>query len=160
MSAGMEVRGLRELERKLNALPKTVAKKIVRKAIRSGAAIMRDKAKGNARSMVGGSMGRLIARFITVRAYKHQSKGSYSVWMGISPRGGEYFVHTTKRGRRHYIPSAIEYGHAAPGKAGGAKAVAAIPFQRDAFDTTEARANSRVVRMIWAGILREARKPI
>jgi len=114
-----------------------VAKKIVRQAVRAAWKPLLDRAKENALSMVGGEMGRLLARHMTLRAFRRQKKGSYGVLVRIKP-GIDEFVHISTTGRRAYIPAAIEYGHAFPykGGKGSAKNVAARPFMRKALDVS------------------------
>jgi len=56
------------------------------------------------------------------------------------------------RGTQHYIPSAIEYGHAAPGQSGGAKTVPAKPFIRPAVDVKEDQSLRTTVNEVKRGI--------
>ena len=104
------------------------SKKIIRKAVRDTAKVVQKEMKTNAKSIVGGMMGRLIARHIKVRAQKKQKRGSFGVNVWIDPKANDEFVHITKDGRRHYIPTAIEWGH------GQAKE---ISFMRRAWDKTK-----------------------
>lgn len=128
------LQGSKELEEKLKSLDSKVAKKIVRQAVRDSAQIMQKEIQQNARSFVGGKMGNLLARHTIVRAFKKQSKGSYGVTTKFAGDVPE-FVGITAEGKRYFIPTAIEYGHAAPGLGGsGDKTVPAIPVVRTAFD--------------------------
>jgi len=133
MQIGMTLKGGKELEKKLLRLETKVARKVVRKAVRKSLKPEHVASKSNARSMVGGSMGALIARNMQLRAFKKQKKGSYGMSVKIKSDVPE-FVAESSSGKRNYIPSAIEYGHAAPGDAGGTKIVAANPFMRAAAD--------------------------
>jgi len=144
----IELEGAKEIEAKLRSLEKNTQKKIVRKAVREGSRPTHKAAKANALSYVGGSMGSLLSKNIVLRAAKKQRKGEYRVQVRTKGDVDE-FVHITKDGKRHYIPSAIEYGHAFPGRGGhkGApKDVPARPFFRSAFDTTKHRAVKLIER--------------
>jgi len=59
-------------------------------------------------------------------------RGSYGAKVVI--KADDAFVHISADGTRSYIPNAIEYGHAGPGDAGGAKVAKPIPFQRSAYE--------------------------
>ena len=144
------IEGAKELERKLLALERKTAKKIVRSAVRKGSKVIVTAAKANAVSMVGGEMGVLLRRNIIVRAFKRQKKGSFGVRTTIRPQVKE-FVHITKGGVRHYVPSDIEYGH---------DNAAAIPFMRSASDTHGEKARQVAIAEMKRGLMRDARKKI
>lgn len=122
----------------LNAFEKRIAKKIVRQGVRAAWKPLLDRAKENALSMVGGSMGRLLARNMQLRAFRRQKKGNYGMLVRVKS-GVEEFIVVAKSGNRAYLPVAIEYGHAFPGRGGGKgapKDVPAMPFMRKALDVT------------------------
>ena len=58
----IQLEGAKQLEKKLKSLGTKVAKKVVRKAVRKAAKPQQQATKANARSMVGGEMGALIAK--------------------------------------------------------------------------------------------------
>jgi len=145
-----------ELQRQLDKLEKKVAKKIIRKAVRAGQKPVLAKAKENAWNMVGGMMGRLIAKNTAIRIPKKKRRGGYTLSVRQKP-GIPEFIHNTKNGVRYYIPAAIEFGHAAPGDKGGAKHVAAVPFMRDAAKLQKSQSEIIVKREILQGIRRETR---
>ena len=156
--AELTVKGFKELERKLRALPAKVGTKAAKQGLRAGAKVIQAATKANARSMVGGSMGKLIAKAAVVRAGR--KRGSvYSFQVGMDPKLTDQLVHITADGTRHYIPNAIEYGHAFPGRGGrGApKDVAAIPFTRKAFEEKAPWTRFFVIGEIKKGIYREAK---
>ena len=143
----MTLEGGAALNKKLIGLEGKVAKKIAKKAVRDAAKVVLAPAKANAKSMVGGKMGQLISRALQLKVGKAKRRGHYFMRVQHNPKYNDEFVHqsegsasrpTGKRGfikaSRTYIPNAIEYGHAFPGQAGGAKSVAAIPYLRSAFD--------------------------
>ena len=144
------VEGARELERKLLALERKTAKKIVRSAVRKGSKVIVAAAKANAVSMVGGQMGRLLKRNIVVRAFKRQRKGSFGV-RAILRSGVREFIYISKKGVKTYIPSAIEYGH---------DNVAAIPFMRNASDTHGEKARQVAISEMKRGLEQDARKKV
>jgi HK97 gp10 family phage protein len=126
----VQLEGVRPLAEKLARLEQTVGKKIVKKAVTKGAAVVRKAARSNAKSMVGGTMGGLLAKNIASLAYKKQRRGSHARWVGVKS-GVDEFVHVSRRGKRSYIPAAIEFGH---------DNAAAIPFTRSAAESHGERA--------------------
>jgi hypothetical protein len=145
----IQLEGGKELERKLKALETKVAKKVVRKAVRNALKPALAATKTNARSMVGGHMGGLIASNIVLRARKKQRRGSYAMDVRLkseSEGAPAEFIHTTKKGERQNIPAAIEFGH------GPGKEQVAIPFARSAADSTKAETLRIVTAEIKKGI--------
>lgn len=155
MQIAVDIKGLRELLNKMDTLPIKTAKSIIRKGCRRGAAVIRDQQKKNARSMIGGEMGQLIARHTSIMTPKQRRKGQYMlcVWLTKSLK----FIHRRRSdGTRYYIPAAIEYGHGAPGEGGkGFKTVPAIPFARNAADEKKERAFAVTVSYIGREVDRE-----
>jgi HK97 gp10 family phage protein len=169
----MELTGFDELDKKLAALDKKVSKGIVRKATRTAIKKVMVIAKANAKSMVGGNMGNLIAKHTKVQVFKHQRKGSYGLRLGLSPdvpefaglRIGSHTRINFERGTgaaatkifrkigksvgRWYIPAALEYGH------GNARP---IPFMRSAYNKGRERAIRTLRTELKQGIEREAMK--
>jgi HK97 gp10 family phage protein len=141
MEAHISIAGAKELDRMLTALPRTVGKKVTRRAVRAGAKVIAAKAKQNARSIVGGTMGSLIAKALAPRAAKRQKRGEYHINVLIKSR--EEFYHTTVAGTTHYIPAAIEYGH---------RGAAAIPWYRKAFETEKDKALRAVIDETRRGV--------
>jgi len=174
---GINIQGAKEIEAKLRSLEKNTQKKIIRKAVREGSRPTLNAAKANAKALVGGRMGSLLSKHIVLRAWKKQWPGQYRMWVGMRSDVPEFVSNTKvsqfalylsgKRGnrkralaKRHYIPSAIEYGHAFPGRGGykGApKDVPAIPFMRTAFDSTKRRAAKLIEREALNRIYQYAR---
>jgi len=133
MNIGMTVTGAKELEAMLTRLERKETAKIVRKETRdSQKMIMRPTVGSKSLGMVGGKMGTLIAKNLTIRAMTKMRRGSYGAKVIIKPN--EAFIHVSASGNRSYIPNAIEYGHAGPDDAGGAKVAKPIPFQRAAYE--------------------------
>jgi len=151
MYIGMQLEGGKELDKKLMQMEQKVAKKVVRKAVRAALKPELAASKTNASSMVGGKTGGLIAKNLKIKPFKKQKKGSYGMSVLIKPYDGDvYFTKGSAfslssqklikgSGLRHYIPSAIEYGHAAPGDAGGVKIVPPVGWMRAAFDSWKAQ---------------------
>jgi hypothetical protein len=146
----MQTKGFEIFDAQLQALETKVAKGIVRKAVRGGAKPTLKQVKINAKTMVGGEMGGLLARHAKIIVFGHQRKGSYGVQIGMKPnvpefeywaRGSRTIANFSEGiGRRKktygktigksYIPAAIEYGH------GNARP---IPFIRSAWARTKNR---------------------
>ena len=134
MNLGMTIQGVKEIERKLHKLETKDVSRIARTDSRSAQnTIMLPEIRGNAVGMVSGKMGALLASSMTVRAMTKMRRGSYGHKVVIKDKAA--FVYESKDGTRSYIPNAIEYGHAAPYDAGGAKVSTAIPFQRKAYES-------------------------
>lgn len=149
MKAGFVIEGAKELERNLATLEKRIQKRVVRQAVRAAQKPLLARAKSNAASRVGGTMGALLAKNIVIRAPRRQRKGTYALHVTLRP-GVPEFVHTTRAGRPHNIPSDIEYGH------GADKESAARPFLRPAADATKDESLRMLTQQLRVGILREA----
>ncbi len=149
MAVGYDVlvTGLGEFDLKMRMLDKKVKRKLVRTAVKTGANIIKQQAASNARSMVGGEMGGLLAENLKVHIFRKQKRGSYGVSIWTKP-GIMGFIWLTHIGTQHYIPADIEFGHI--DKAGGF--VPAIPYIRTAFDTKVQAANRAIGRMLGLGL--------
>lgn len=165
----IQIQGAREIEARLRDIENKVAKKIVRTAVRAGAKTIHVTAKANAANMVGGDMGKRIARAMAVRAWKRQRRGQYGV--GVQLKADDAFIGFAKgsasslksgkliQGGRYYIPAAIEYGHAFPsrgGRRGSPKDVPAIPYFRTAMESEKGAAERVVRQTLLDGIERAA----
>ena len=153
----MTLEGGKQLEAKLLDLERKVAKKVVRSAVRAGSKPILAAAKANASAVVGGAMGAIISKSLQVRAAKKQRRGQYVVQIRHSEKANAELVDESS-GSRYYIPNAIEYGHASPGRGGGRNApkdVPARPYMRPAFDTSKGQAQQALVAELASGIERE-----
>ena len=157
----MQIRGAKEIERALLALPKKLAKKGVRRSVRKGGNIFLKAAKGNAANQVGGELGAALVKAMQLRAYRKHRKGTFAMRVLINP-GAPDFVYETKgmgsryqgankkvaEHTRHYIPAAVEFGHRFPyGMKPGF--VPPVPFMRPAFDERGAAALNTVTTSLW-----------
>ena len=136
MNIGMTVKGVKELEKMLTRLERKDTAKIVRRETRDAQKnVMRPEIGAKALALGkgrGGGMGNLIAKNLVVRAMTKMKRGAYGAKVII--KAHEAFIHVTADGTRHWIPSAIEYGHAAPYDKGGTKVASPMPFQRTAYE--------------------------
>ena len=151
----MKLEGARDLERKLNKMEKKEGKAVVRKGVRDATKEESlAQAKSNASTMVGGTMGQMLAKSLTLRheSKKRRVRGAWGVDIKFSKAYNKRFVHIAKRdGRRTYIPYAIEYGHGVhPDQAG-------IPFLRSAWDSSKYATAKSIPKKIWDGIKAIAR---
>jgi len=129
----MTITGVNEIEKKLMRLEKKDAKKIVKTEAREAQKkVMLPAVKSNATAMIGGAIGSLIAKMLTVRVMTKMKRGS--VGSKVIIKESESLVHVSADGVRSYIPNALEYGHAAPNNKGGTKISKPIPFKRKAFE--------------------------
>lgn len=159
MTIELKTKGFEIFDAQLQALETKVAKGIVRKAVRGGAKETLKQVKINAKVMVGGDMGSLLAKHAKIIVFGFQRRGSYGVQIGMRPnvpqfdswRQGSRTIADFSRGKsgaatrsigktigKSYIPAAIEYGH------GNAKP---IPFIRNAWNRTK-RKDVRVMGQI------------
>ena len=152
MKCSVVIEGGKELESNLATLGRRINKKVIRGAVRDGQRPMLSAAKANAGSMIGGEMGKKIAKALQLRAPKRQKPGTYSLHVQLKS-GIEAFVQTAKGGKRHYIPAAIELGHMA-----GDTYVPPIPYLRNAAESTRDETIRRFVAELRKGMLREAIK--
>jgi len=170
MAAGttIQLRGAKELERKLVALGRKAGGNIARKGLRAGAKIIQAGVKANAAARLGGSLGGAIARATVVRAQKKKRKGMaganvlYKSTDELIYYTKGLFVKTTKKGRvrgaalihrRYFLPVAIEFGHAGPGRGASKEKVSRpIPIMRAAFDDTARIALQKTMKVIWQQI--------
>lgn len=127
------ITGAKELDALLAALPKKVANKILRDALRKGAEVVKEAAKARAPVRTG-----LLQRSITVRKGKRKRKG-----------GGQsvvIFPDIAKFGRKNqdfYAPY-VEYGTSHS---------EAEPYMRTAFAATKDRVMAGIQSDIMAGVL-------
>jgi len=135
-------------------------KKSLGPAVKEGADLIRDDAKSRIHN-ISGELSKGIISQITWD--KNASKAFAGA--GMDKRMNDKFVVTTKAGVRYYIPSAVEYGHRAPGAAmsiertkrgkrkKSKKAVRARPFMRPAYKN-----NKKQVALIIENRIRRALK--
>ena len=156
--SSMTLQGFEGLDKKLLNLERKVAKKIVSTATREAAKVPLMKVKANALSMIGRSMGKLIAKNAKVIVFKHQRKGSYGVQIGMKPNVPQFdywpigsnsnLTNRRTTGKKSYIPAALEYGH------GNARP---IPYIRAAWAATKNNAVRKMASELKKGIEREAK---
>ncbi|MCP4567637.1 MAG: hypothetical protein GY841_08665 [FCB group bacterium] len=147
--------GIDEIERKLTAIADVKkAKTIARRGVRAGGKDhILPEVKKNAQSMVGGKTGARLRVASELKPWpaKYQ-KGGYGMGVQLDADFNEPFLHITKDGKRYYIPFAIEYGHAYPGRGGGSsppKDVAPVPFMRKAYDSQKRPAVDKIIDTLW-----------
>lgn len=133
------------------------AQDILKQAMRRGFATTLAMAKANAATFVGGNIGNRLAASLQIRVMpaKFRKRGEWGLVIQHKA-GTPGFVYTTKKTSvRYYIPAAIEYGHAFPGRGGrkGApKDVAPIRYMKPAFESTKNQAIATVTGEIKKGI--------
>lgn len=134
----VKMRNADAVKNALDEFTTRTANKIVKEAVEASWTPFLKRAIETARWAVGGIMGKTIANSLELKPFKKQHRGSYGMHVALKP-DVEEFVHITKDGKRYYIPSAIEYGHAFPyrgGKRNSPKDVPAFPFMRSSLDET------------------------
>lgn len=158
MRITFQLEGAQKLADNLATLSLRVQKNVIRKAVRAAQKPMQANGRSAARGLGsehdddGVDMSELLARNIVIAAPKKQKSGSYSLHVQMR-RNVPQFVHKSKAGRETYIPAAIEYGHMA-----GETYVPAIPFLRQAAETTINERIRVLTEQMRIGILREAIK--
>ena len=163
------IEGGKEIEKRLMSLERKVAQKIVKSAARTAFKPTLAVAKSNAGGIIGGRLGALIAKSLKIytRSRRSLRRGEWGLTIRDKPdtpgliyyTKGSFSSLATKKttGQRYHLPSAVEYGHAFPGRGGrrGApKDVSPTRFLKPAFDSTKGRATQIVANEIRAGIAR------
>lgn len=164
MSDGItiQIEGGKELEKLLKSLEPKLQRKAVRSAVTKGVNVIRQKQRDLCRQRVGGKFGRFMARHIKSKSPRRQRAHQYLRGTGFESDVPE-FVHITKSGLRYYIPTAIEYGHAFPGrgrgqKGGAPKDVAARPFMRPAYALSHSQAMQTTLSHLTQAINNENKR--
>jgi hypothetical protein len=150
----MKLEGVNDVEKYLTSVERKTARSIVRKAATKGVNVFKKQIRSNAITMVGGQMGALISKNVATGTLR--SRGRYTGhgrWIGMRPKVRE-FEHIAKgksiyKGKRTYIPSAIEYGHISSWfghYTGGV--TRPIPFMRRAFESYKKKAVQEFTRKL------------
>lgn len=161
MRVAFQLEGAEDLAKRLTELGPRVERKAARPAVRSAQKVCLNASRASARSVARGtgrlfargendvSMSELIAQNLEIKAPRRQVAKSYSLHVQLR-RDVPEFVHTSKTGRRTFIPAAIEYGH------GSTPELAARPYMRAAAIATVQERMRVLGKELGAGILREA----
>ena len=96
--------GLDELERKLETLGK-LPQRVVTKAARKGANILKKDVKANAPVDMG-----TLKKGIVIKAEKSKVKGKKMMQITFDRAYNHVFVKVTKDGKRYYYPASQEFG--------------------------------------------------
>ena len=146
----MQIQNAQAVQNALNKFSLKISQKVVKQGVRAAWNPLLKRAKANARALDRGRtkqkkskrMGHLIAVALILQPFKRQRPNQYGMKVWLNPKkAGQFIVDSPRTGNRNFIPAAIEYGHAFPGRGagpgGGApKDVAAKPFMRPALDVT------------------------
>ncbi|MFO8012125.1 MAG: HK97 gp10 family phage protein [Phycisphaerae bacterium] len=135
MEVALKVEGAREIRRRLAALPRTVEKRIVRRAVREGAKIVREEAERRCPVATG-----RLRRTLTQRKGR-QRRGSYTV--AVQHNWKRYY------GQVPFYGGFVEYG---------TRRMPARPYMRPAADAKQDEAGRAVIQSLQEGIEREAAK--
>lgn len=148
----------------LKRLEGTVGKKIVRKGVRAGRKGTLAKARDNASRLEGegAGMAEYIAASLKLTVTdkrKLHARDAYAMEIGFDTQNFPDLIENN-RGRRNFIPHAIEYGHVGPGQGGGTgpKVAAPKPFMRRAHNATIAQSLNVAKRIIARELSREWNK--
>lgn len=165
MAKNYFITGGKEFESLLKDIARKQVSKIAKKTTKEVCNYhILSEAKSNAVRMVGGDMGSKISSSLATRVMTRLRKGSYGHRVIIKPTDffvyetvdSTYSVSTKKRlsGKRYYIPFAIEYGHAFPGRGGknAPKDVAPKPFMRSAYESKRVAAATLAAEKLQAQI--------
>ena len=94
MKTTIVLEGASQLRVKLDALPEKVQRRAVRESVRSALKLYLNAAKRNARSVVGGKMGALLASTLYLKASKRTRRAYYGMLAlfhtGRQQSGGEF----------------------------------------------------------------------
>lgn len=146
----IQVSGAKEFVAKLERLERKTIDKVAKDICKKSMVPMLAKAQANAANLGQGRMSQLLSKKLKIYIIKKRNlrKGHFGAKITFQKNVPEFLgmqkgsysnINTRKTyGKRYYIPHAIEYGHAFPGRGGGKgapKDVAARPFIRPAFDS-------------------------
>jgi hypothetical protein len=162
----IDIHGMPELLRNMDKIGAKLTTSVMRKALRAGSREYIAEAKKNASTMIGGSvsrrgkhkignMARLISKSLAVRVAKKRKRGVISINALFKDTGG--MIYKSKKGKRSFIPAAIEYGHRGPGGKGG-QVAKPIPFMRRAFSTKKYEMRDNIVRYLHKEIFKLTKK--
>lgn len=165
---------LNALYRALDDLPGKTQRVVLRAALKKGAQVFQKAARQNVyrllggvsrftksgglykkdRTRLGGSIVHDLANSLVLGISRRNRRGEVRMNVVVHRDYNDKFVVMDKEGQRHYIPAAIEYGHAFPGKSatttnktlraairrlgkrifhGGGPQVKPIPYMRKAY---------------------------
>lgn len=155
MRVELQIDGIAELDRKLAALPRKVAQKVIRQAVRAAQKLALASIKARTRALPPGEpdgvdMSELMANAWELRVPKKQKPGSYALIVKL--KALPQFFYKSKKGKTSWIPAAIEYGH------GPGTRTTPRPFARPGADEAKAAVEARLAKELAAGIERAAQE--
>ena len=146
----VETVGANKLQKALMQIGQKTARKVVSKAMRGGAKIIRARTKQLAPKGKTGVLRKSIATRVAKRG-RGKNKRDFALLQQFNVKKYPQLV-TGKGGRRGFYPTAVEYGRAARGRAGGPKVTKPQLFIRRAFVQTEDRAKTVILKDLRVGI--------
>lgn len=147
----IEIKGAEALEKQLLRIERKVAKKVVRTASRAAAKDVVAAQKAAAPKDSGD-----LRKSMKVRA--NQYKDGYAAGLWFDTERFPQLIGEGAYGKRAFYPFAVEYGHAAPGQAGGTKTVPPQPFIRNTFDRMKGKSFQTIRRELGRGLDNAARR--
>jgi len=159
----LKIDGLKELDALVQSMPKNLAKKGIRRAVKRAHAVVYEAIRSRIEGLPNsGLLKRRSLKLAMLMAWRqrparHRRAGTYAIDGYFEDPEAAGLVHyrrgahtplardvPDRHGRlrrrrgaevgRSFIPAALEFGHAAPGQAGGTKIAAAVPFMRPGID--------------------------
>jgi HK97 gp10 family phage protein len=147
----VEVRGAKEIEAVLKAMPERIAKNVVVNSLRAGARIIAKQARANLRANPSIDSG-MLEKNVTSRARKRSKQGSAVVSVGIA----RATAIVKRRNRKKAVKaSPSKYAHLVEF---GREGMAAEPFLRPALDEKAIEAIGKIGEFLGKGVEREAAK--
>ena len=162
------ISGVKEIAKMFEQLEKKKAATVARQSTRqANKDITLPQLQSSASQVVGGEIGADISNSFKIKAMTKLRKGSYGTKVLINE--DDKFVYFTKgsssdldrkkfnkdSGKRYFIPTAIEYGHAYPGRGGKKKApkdVQPKPFMRPVYEKHRLGIAQRTMELMRQGI--------
>ncbi len=160
--------GVKEIMKMFEHLEKKEAATVARQSTQqANKDITLPQLQASASQVVGGTMGADISKSLKVRAMIMLRRGSYGSKVLIND--DDKFVYFTKgsssdisskhfnkdSGKRYFIPTAIEFGHAYPGRGGKKNAhkdVQPKPFMRPVYEENRQSIANRTMELLRQGI--------
>lgn len=142
----VEMAGLTAVQVKLNNLPKKVAFRILRNAVRKGAVIIRNAAKANLQAKTTKKTGNLLKSIVIKEKIAKRGEAVISRIITKRPEGSHAHL--------------IEFGHVSAykhGKYGDLKFVPARPFMRPAYEANRQKVIDEIAKVLGERIAQEAK---
>jgi HK97 gp10 family phage protein len=147
----VSIEGLAELHRALKELPKQVARKLLRRATKDGATVIKIEAQ---RKLSGAAKTISVESLKAVQEKHVKTTSTFSVW-NVGAIKDRFWLNILETGAKPHIIPGKRNGNTFQIKHPG---FSARPWLRPAFDAHKAEALGVIAKELWRGIRVEAAK--